>query len=97
MKFVQLIQVLTIVRLVNFSIKWLIQVNRAFVRFFYVKNSGCSLVRLKCWSGGPEIGGSNPLIPTKGLKGIFRIENVNFLKNLWKLKRTNILMVTFKA
>ena len=26
--------------------------------------SGCSLVRLKCWSGGPEIGGSNPLIPT---------------------------------
>ena len=28
------------------------------------QNSGCSLVRLKCWSGGPEIGGSNPLIPT---------------------------------
>ena len=31
---------------------------------FVVPNSGCSLVRLKCWSGGPEIGGSNPLIPT---------------------------------
>ena len=29
--------------------------------------SGCSLVRLKCSSGGREIGGSNPLIPTKGL------------------------------
>ena len=26
--------------------------------------SGCSLVRLKCASGGREIGGSNPLTPT---------------------------------
>ena len=26
--------------------------------------SGCSLVRLKCASGGRESGGSNPLTPT---------------------------------
>jgi len=33
--------------------------------FIFVESfSGCSLVQLKCWSGGPEIGGSNPLIPT---------------------------------
>lgn len=27
-------------------------------------HTGCSLVRLKCASGGREIGGSNPLTPT---------------------------------
>lgn len=31
----------------------------------FILNSGCSLVRLKCASGGRESGGSNPLTPTK--------------------------------
>lgn len=31
---------------------------------FFVVLTGCSLVRLKCWSGGPESVGSNPAIPT---------------------------------
>lgn len=31
--------------------------------------AGCSSARLECWSGGPEAGGSNPLIPTKVFEG----------------------------
>ena len=27
--------------------------------------TGCGAVWLACWSGGPEVGGSNPLSPTK--------------------------------
>ncbi len=34
----------------------------------YISFSGRSLARLKCWSGGPEIGGSNPLAPTNKSK-----------------------------
>ena len=28
--------------------------------------AGCSSVRLECWSGGPKVAGSSPVIPTKG-------------------------------
>ena len=32
---------------------------------FAQRNTGCSSVRLECASGGREVAGSNPVIPTK--------------------------------
>ena len=30
-----------------------------------IQKAGCSSVRLECWSGGPKVAGSSPVIPTK--------------------------------
>lgn len=30
-----------------------------------IQTAGCSSVRLECWSGGPKVAGSSPVIPTK--------------------------------
>ena len=35
---------------------------------FAQRNTGCSSVRLECASGGREVAGSNPVIPTKVVK-----------------------------
>lgn len=38
---------------------------------FAQRNTGCSSVRLECASGGREVAGSNPVIPTKAeIKGV---------------------------
>ena len=54
----------------------------------FISNSGCSLVRLKCASGGREIGGSNPLTPTINIASLYSSGAIFLVKqNLNSLKR----------
>ena len=64
-------------------------------------HSGRSLVRLKCWSGGPEIGGSNPLAPTQKpdsiVSGFFIWTCRSSLRSTVQIKKTKIDKVNLEA
>lgn len=46
---------------------------------FAQRNTGCSSVRLECASGGREVAGSNPVIPTKVVKAYCKSSSYELL------------------